>query len=103
MNEGPDNFGVDQALMLLRQIPSDRSNEKMVVDVVRKTLESTGINIQRLIEATTHRQDEVTNEIVRIQGEITAFHQAIEEKTIIVQQYQEQLAEIGSLRERFEE
>ena len=103
MNQGPVNYGVDQALMLLRQIPSDRSNQKMVVSIVRQTLESTGINIQMLLEAATLRQDEVTNEIVRIQGEIATYHQAIEEKTVIVQQYQEQLAEIGSLRERFEE
>ncbi len=103
MNQGPINYGVDQALSLLRQIPSDRSNEKMVVNVVRQTLESIGISIPRLLEETSRRQDEVTNEIVRIQGEIASFHQAIEEKTAIVQQYQEQLAEIGSLRERFEE
>ena len=103
MNQGPVNYGVDQALLLLRQIPSDRSNQKMVVNIVRQTLESTGINIQRLLEAATVRQDEITNEIVRIQGEIASYHQAIEEKTVIVQQYQEQLAEIGSLRERFEE
>ena len=103
MNQGPANYGVDQAIMLLRQIPSDRTNQKMVVNIVRKTLESAGIDIPRLLEAATQRQDEVTNEIVRIQGEISSFHQAIEEKTVIVQQYQEQLAEIGSLRERFEE
>ncbi len=103
MNQGPVNYGVDQALMLLRQIPSDKSNEKMVVSIVRQTLESTGIDIPRLLAAASLRQDEVTNEIVRIQGEISSFHQAIEEKTVIVQQYQEQLAEIGSLRERFEE
>ncbi len=103
MNQGPANYGVDQAIMLLRQIPSDRTNQKMVVSIVRKTLESAGIDIPRLLEGATQRQDEVTNEIVRIQGEISSFHQAIEEKTVIVQQYQEQLAEIGSLRERFEE
>jgi hypothetical protein len=95
-------YGVEQALELFRQVPLGGLNDRMVIDVVRKTLESTGISIQSLLDAAAIRQDEMTNEIVRIQGEISALHQAIEEKTMQVQMYQAQLAELGSLRDRFE-
>jgi hypothetical protein len=95
-------FGVDQALGLLRQVPLGGLNDHMVIDVIRKTLASAGIDIQTLMEAASLRQDEVTGEIVRLQSEISALHQAIEEKTAQVQHLQEQQEEIGSLRDRFE-
>ena len=95
-------FGVEQALELLRQVPLGGLNDRMVIDVIRKTLASAGINLQALMEAAAYRQDEMTNEIVRIQSEISALHQAIEDKTAQVQMYQSQLAELGSLRDRFE-
>jgi predicted nuclease with TOPRIM domain len=95
-------FGVDQALVLLRQVPLGGLNDHMVIDVIRKTLASAGIDIQTLMDAAALRQDEVTGEIVRLQSEISALHQAIEEKTAQVQRLQEQQEEIGSLRDRFE-
>jgi len=110
MNQGPNQYpsvppggyGIEQALALLKSIPTEGVDEKVVVDIVRKTLESAGISIPALLEIANRRQDEITNEIVRIQGEIATLHQQIEERTGQVSFFQEQLAEIGSLRERFE-
>ena len=101
-NTGSGGFGVDQALGLLRQVPLGGLNDHMVIDVIRKTLASTGIDISALMDAAALRQDEVTGEIVRLQSEISSLHQSIEEKTNHVQNLQEQLAELGSLRDRFE-
>jgi hypothetical protein len=111
MNEGQHGYGgggntpytVEQALHLMKTVPTEGMPERVVVQVVRTTLESVGISIQDLLAAASRRQDEVTNEIVRIQGEIASLHQAIEEKSAQVAYYQEQLGEIGSLRERFED
>jgi predicted nuclease with TOPRIM domain len=101
-NPGGGAFGVDQALGLLRQVPLGGLNDHMVIDVIRKTLASAGIDLQALMDAAALRQDEVTGEIVRLQNEISTLHQAIEEKTAQVQRLQEQQEEIGSLRDRFE-
>lgn len=95
-------FGVDQALGLIRQVPLGGLNDHMVIDVIRKTLASAGIDIQALLDAAALRQDEVTGEIVRLQNEISTLQQQIEEKKSQVQFYQEQQEEIGSLRDRFE-
>jgi hypothetical protein len=95
-------FGVEQALELFRQVPLGGLNDRMVIDVVRKTLESTGISIQTLLETAAFRESEMQNEIMRIQGEIATLHQAIEEKNMQVQVYQRQLTELGSLRDRLE-
>jgi hypothetical protein len=111
MTEGHQGYGsgagtpftVEQALQLMKEVPTEGMPERVIVQVVRTTLESVGISIPELLAAASRRQDEVTNEIVRIQGEIASLHQAIEEKSAQVAYYQEQLGEIGSLRERFEE
>jgi hypothetical protein len=96
-------YTVEQALDLMRGIPTEGMPERLIVQVIRKTLESVGISIPDVLAAASRRQDEVTNEIVRIQGEIASLHQAIEAKSAQVAYYQEQLGEIGSLRERFED
>jgi hypothetical protein len=96
-------YTVEQALDLMRSVPVEGLNEKLVVQVIRSTLESAGISIPQLLDEVGRRQDQVTNEIVRIQGEIANLHQEIEAKSAQVASYQQQLAEIGSLRERFEE
>jgi hypothetical protein len=111
MNQGPTSYApgtstgytIEQALDLLKSVPTEGMPEKLVVQVIRTTLESVGISIPQLLEDAARRQDQVTNEIVRIQGEIASLHQAIEEKSAQVAYYQEQLGEIGSLRERFED
>jgi hypothetical protein len=99
---GTGSFGVDQALELIRQVPLGGLNDHMVIDVMRKTLASAGIDIQSLMDAAALREDEVTGEIVRLQNEISSLHQAIEQKTTEVQRLQAQQEEIGSLRDRFE-
>ena len=98
---GSAGFGIDQALQLLRQVPLGGLNDHMVIDVIRKTLASAGIDIQVLMDGVSLREDEVTGEIVRLQSEISSLHQAIEEKTAQVQRLQEQQEELGSLRDRF--
>jgi hypothetical protein len=95
-------YTIEQALQLMRELPLDGMNEKLVVGVMRTSLESAGVSIPQLLELANQRQDQITNEIVRLQGEISSLREAIEMKTNQVTAYQEQLGEIGSLRERFE-
>jgi len=99
---GQGAYGIDDVLVLMKQIPADGLNERLVVDVVRKTLESTGISISAILEMAGQYQAQIENEIMRIQGEIATLHQAIEEKSAQVSALQEQLSEIGQLQERFQ-
>ncbi len=98
----PQDYTIDKVLSLLREVPSDGPNSKLVIQVIRKTLDSAGINIQTVLEMANQRQDAVTSEIVRLQTEISSLRQAIEEKTNQVTTLQTYLAEMGDLRERFE-
>jgi len=99
---GGPTFTVEQALQLMKALPIEGMNAKLVIDVMRLTLEKAGVNIPALLQLTMARQDQITNEIVRLQGEISSLKEAIDEKTAQVTSYQEQLGEIESLRERFE-
>lgn len=96
-------YSLDQALALMRSLPEAEMNEEVIGQVMRTSLESAGVSIPSLLEVAAQRQDQITDEIVKLQGEISTLQQAVDEKTAIVKNYQEQLAEIGTLRERFGE
>ncbi len=100
--QGPTSYTIEQALQLMKELPLEGMNEKLIIGVIRSTLESTGVSIPHLLSMANERQDQITNEIMRLQGEIASLNEAIQQKTMQVQAYQEGLAEIGSLRERFE-
>lgn len=97
-----NEYSIDKVLELLRDVPADGPNAKLVIQVVRKTLESAGINITSMLDMANQRQDAITTEIVRLQTEISSLHQAIEEKSSQVATLQTYLGELGQLRERFE-
>lgn len=94
-------YTIEQALALMKQLPLEGLNERLVVSVMRTTLESAGVSIPLLLQLAGTRQDEVTTEIVRLQDEISSLHAAIDQKTAEVRYYQETLAEIGTLQDRF--
>jgi len=98
----PNDYTIDRVLDLMREVPADGPNSKLVIQVVRKTLESAGINLPSVLEMSNQRQDAITNEIVRLQTEISSLRQAIDEKTEQVSKLQSYLGELGQLRERFE-
>ena len=106
MTQDPQGYGtnytIEQALQLMKELPLEGMNEKLIISVIRSTLESAGVSLPNILAMANERQDQITNEIVRLQGEISSLNEAIQQKTMQVQAYQEGLAEIGSLRERFE-
>ena len=97
---GQVGYSVEQALQLINTLPLESMNEALVVHVVRTTLENVGVSIPRLLESAAQQQDAITNEIVRLQSEISSLQQAIEQKTSQVTTFQTALVDIGALRER---
>jgi hypothetical protein len=106
MTQDPQGYGttytIEQALQLMKDLPIEGMNEKLVISVMRTSLESAGVSIPTLIQMANEREGQITDEIMRLQTEISSLNQQIQEKTGQVQYYQEQLGEIGTLRERFE-
>lgn len=96
-------FSIEQALDLMRQLPIEDMNKELVLKVARTTLESAGVSLPQLMNLADQREGQITDEIVRLQGEISSLKEEIDKKTEVVSQFQEQLGDIGSLREFFEE
>jgi uncharacterized protein YlxW (UPF0749 family) len=97
----PVAYTVEQALQLIRQLPLDRMDEEKLISAVRSTLENVGVSIASLLDESSKQEDAITGEIMRLQSDVVALQQAVEQKGAQVAAYQAQLAELASLRERF--
>src|SRR5262249_17820559 len=67
--------GIDYAVQLMRSLPTS-SNVELVVEVVRRTLESLNIRVSDIVKDAVRRQTDIqtrvaqlTNEISTLQGE----------------------------------
>lgn len=77
-------YGIEEAILLMKALPRD--NNEVVVTVVKKTLESTNIEVQDIIEDANAREErmrakqkQLETEIKNLQGEITQRNQRISE------------------------
>lgn len=77
-------YGIEEAIRLMKALPRD--NNEVVVTVVKKTLESTNIEVQDIIndantreERMRSQQQQLESEIKNLQGEIARRNQRISE------------------------
>ncbi len=92
-------YTIEQALQLMKGLPVDM-NQELVIQVMKASLESAGVSIQDLVGSAAHRQEEITAEIMKLQSEISALHEAIEMKTKQAAGHNETLGDIVALVER---
>ena len=92
-------YTIEQAIQLMNGLPVDM-NQELVIQVMKASLESAGISVEDLFLSATQRQEEITQEIMKLQSEISALTEAIELKTGQAAGYKEQLGEIVSFVER---
>lgn len=64
----PSGYGIDDAIALMRTLPSE--NVELVVQVVKVTLESTKIEIGAIIEDASEKQARIESRIKVLRGEI---------------------------------
>lgn len=98
----PPAFGIDKAIVLMRALPLD-DDPDLVLRVVRKTLRSTGVSVEEIIDSAKKREQELvsSNEadrasITRLEGEIAELRSRIDRVT-------KQLAETTDVRKRLQE
>lgn len=77
-------YGIEEAILLMKALPRD--NNEVVVTVVKKTLESTNIEVQDIIDDANTREErmrakqkQLETEIKNLQSEITQRNQRISE------------------------
>jgi hypothetical protein len=67
-DEAAKPFGIEEAIQLVRQLPS-RSTE-LVMQVVKKTLESVGVDLVKIIEAANDKETSIEKKIGGLRGKI---------------------------------
>jgi hypothetical protein len=71
---GP-SYGIDDAIQLMRALPGD--NVELVVQVVKRTLESTNVKVKRIIDDASRKQKNIEGRIDVLKKEIAEYEQEI--------------------------
>ena len=71
-------YSIDHVVALMRDLPSDASD--IVVATVTKTLESAGINVQKIVEDARNKETALTAQIEDLNREIDALKKQIADK-----------------------
>jgi len=68
-------YGIDDAIQLMRALPGD--NVELVVQVVKRTLESTKVKVKTIIDDASRKQSDIEGRIDVLKKEITEYEQEI--------------------------
>ncbi|MDJ0761808.1 MAG: hypothetical protein QNJ97_02370 [Myxococcota bacterium] len=90
------SYTVEQALHLYKNLPIDEMSPDLFNTVVKVSLDSAGVSISELKEMAEQKQDNITEAIMGLQGEISAVEEAATEKKEQIVQLQN---EVSSLEE----
>lgn len=89
--EPTPDYGIDKAIELMRQLPED--NIELVVQVVKTTLESLGIDVGSIIQDAALRQSDIQTRIGVLRKEIAGLETEIDTRR----------SEIGALDTEYRE
>lgn len=71
----PPSYGINDAIQLMRALPQD--NVELVVQVVKRTLESTKVKVSHIIEDASRKQENIEGRIGVLKREIADFESEI--------------------------
>jgi hypothetical protein len=95
-------YGIDQANDLMAAIPIDDKAEVVVVDVIRKTLESVGVQVGAIIDEARLREVDLRTRIEDRRAAIAELERQISSEQRLIDTMEHELALTGRTRERLE-
>jgi hypothetical protein len=93
--------GIDHAIMLMRQLPTDK-NVDLVVRVLKTTLESLNVRVVDIIADATRRQQDIEGRTAQLKAEIAGLEQEIAKRTDEIQRLDAAHAETTKVKEHLE-
>jgi hypothetical protein len=96
-----DGYGIEQAIQLMRLLPGD-SNIELVVQVVKKTLESTNILVPAIIEDASRKQKNIDSRVSELEREIGDFEREVANRTAEIERLQTDHKETTWVKERLQ-
>jgi hypothetical protein len=100
----PTGFTVEKAIELMRALPfDDGSNAELVLRVVRKTLQSTGISVPEIVDAAAVRERALAATLDADRAAIAQLEREIAARQASMAGTERELSETRSVRERLED
>lgn len=94
------HYGIEDAIKLMRALPRD--NNEVVVTVVKKTLESTNIQVPDIIDDANAKEDRIRNEHQTLETEIKELQDQIAKRNHQISDLLKDLKETTDVRQRLE-
>lgn len=95
----PD-FGIQKAIELMRDLP--QQNVELVVQVVKKTLESMEVDVATIIDDAKNKQAKIQGRIKGLEEEIAEYKEEIEAREEEIKALKSDFSETRTVRERLE-
>ncbi|HZS36135.1 MAG TPA: hypothetical protein VFF06_04885 [Polyangia bacterium] len=95
-------YGIEQAIQLMRALPVADSNVELVVAVVKTTLESLKVRISDIIADAARKQKDLEDRVDRLQKEIVDFEKEIASRRDTIGKLEADHAETSSVKQRLE-
>jgi hypothetical protein len=94
------SYGIEQAIRLMKSLPRD--NNEVVVTVVKKTLESTDIQVQDIIADAGAKEERLRAQHKQLEAEIKRFQEEISQRNQTIADLLQELKETSDVRQRLE-
>jgi uncharacterized protein YeeX (DUF496 family) len=92
------DYGIEQAIQLMRTLPQE--NVELVVQVVKHTLESTKIQLTRIIEDANQKQQDIQARITVLREEIADYEKEISTRKAEIETLEADHEETSTVKER---
>ncbi|HEY3355473.1 MAG TPA: hypothetical protein VGQ83_19645 [Polyangia bacterium] len=93
-------YGIEQAIQLMRSLPSDLQTTDIVVQVIKRTLESAQINVGAIIQDASRKEERIETRIRTLQEEIAMHEKEIATRRSEIERMQTDLEETSKVKER---
>jgi len=93
-------YGIGDAINLMRSLPQDLQTTDIVVQVIKRTLESAKIDVAAIIADATRKEDTIEKRIRELQEQIENFQREIQARSGEIQRLQADLEETSRVKER---
>ena len=93
-------YGIGDAINLMRSLPQDLQTTDIVVQVIKRTLESAKIDVAAIIVDATHKEDQIEKRIRELQEQIEKYQLEIQTRSGEITRLQTDLEETSRVKER---
>jgi hypothetical protein len=101
-DEPRPNYGIENAIQLMRALPSADANVELVVTVIKTTLESLKVKVSDIIEDAVRKEKDLEGRVGNLKAAITEFEKEIQQRKDEIARLEADHAETTSVKARLQ-